>query len=672
VAPVPTRPSPVTPRAVAACVALALAACAPAPVDPAATGAAAPAAGALLKNRLADAPSAYLRRAATQPIPWQTWGDDALVRARALNRPLFVSVGYGACHWCEVMSETTLTDPQVIAALRDNFVPVKVDRDLNPDLDAAWQPLLVSLTGQGGWPLHVWLTPSGEPFFATGYQPAHAQDGQPGFLDLLKAQAAQWRADPARVQTQARRRATLLAAAARAEPTRADAPADTALRAQTDAAMRVYDPVAGGRRGAPKQPFDLPLEAMLDDPRPEVTRAALHTLASFATGALRDPVGGGFHRYCVDAAWRVPHFEKLAADNARLATLYLRAAALAPPQQAPAMRALAAETLDFLRASMWLEGDRVAVALPARAYTADGQRLEGGAAALTAEQVQALQARVPGLALTALGLEAPALPDGRFVPRAVGPMDAPATQALSLLRADRARLRSPEPDALAVLGDQARVLSALTHARWLATPPEAARWSASARALSARLHSDLSQAAAWPRAWGQGQPAGEATEADVLAVGHAALDVFEREADPASLALAQRALERLARAAPDATETRALGRRLRAHTDAPLDRAAAQVLIVAASLDAPEASALLAEAAPSVAPAWTRMAATPAQLEALATAAPWTQGKGLRDARPTAWVCAAGRCLPPMHDAPALRDALRADRRLSPAAEIAD
>lgn len=661
---------------VALTIALTTGACAPPPdrdtPPPTLTG------NGLLKNRLADAPSAYLRRAATQPIPWQAWGDDALMRARALNRPVFVSVGYGACHWCEVMAETTLTDPQVIAALRDDYVPVKVDRDLDPALDEAWQPLLVSLTGQGGWPLHVWLTPSGEPFYATGYQPAQGAPGEPGFIDTLRAQSARWRSDPGRVQTEARRRATLLAAAARPERAPAASSADTVLQAQNDAAMRVYDAATGGRRGAPKQPFDLPLEAMLDDPRPVVRRAALHSLSAYASGALRDAVGGGFHRYCVDAAWRTPHFEKLTADNARLASLYLRASTLAAdPAEAAAFRGVAAETLEFLLGAPWLPDDRVAVALPARSPGADGQRVEGGAVALTSARVRALRDQVPGLALESIGLDAPALPDGRAVPRFGLQPDAAALRALAALRADRARVRLAPPDALAVLGDQARVLSALSQALWLASADESTRWAARADALWARLMIDLPLTGPWPRAFADGRPTGEATPADVVAVGHAALDVFERTARPDALAWARRAVERALAADPAAPEAHALARRFRGHTgDASPEPSAAsteaQVLVVAANLNAPEARALLSEAAPAAAPRWTRLVATPAQLDALDAQVPWVRDKSLRDDRPTAWVCARGRCLPPTHAPEALRAALAAGLGVTPAVGRAD
>lgn len=666
-----------------------------------------PAEAEALTNTLADEASPYLRRHATQRIPWQPYSDATLERARRLGRPLFVSVGYAACHWCAVMSETTFDDPEVAALLAAETVPVKVDRELRPDLDARWQPLLVALSGTGGWPLNVWLTPDGRPFHAVGYQPARPDRGLPGFVDSVRTQADRWRTDRPRVETEARRRGALLEAAALpalpGDPTAAPTAPNAALEAVVVAAMGVYDRQHGGRLGAPKQPFDLPLEVMLASSRADAREAALHTLEALASSALRDAVGGGFHRYCVDAAWRVPHFEKLTDDNLRLVGLYHAAAERAAPDRAVDLRRVGDETLAFVRTQLALDGGRFGQALAARTADRTGAVREGGAAALDAETLEPLRVGLDPTVAGALGLTEPALADGRFVTRfPIHPR--PDTDAvLARLRALRAQLSPPRPEAQAVLGTNARMVSALLRASWSAQAGAARDLERQGNALLNLLRVELPETGAWPRANANGRAVGRAFAEDLAAVGHAALDAFERSGRVDALALARGAWQRVLeleaagelRFLGDAAvldpfaQALELGLRLYGHTgdttltaavtrlsatvgpvwmDRPLiaaslaqanARAAAfetQLLLVVPDF-APDTTLapFLSASAPARWPALTRLVAPVGALPGLIRAAPWIEGKTLRDGRPTAYLCTRGLCRRPTTDPAELR-----------------
>ena len=297
-----------------------------------------------MSNRLASATSPYLRQHADNPVAWHPWGEEALTLAKTENKPILLSIGYSACHWCHVMAHESFEDPAVAAVMNERFVNIKVDREERPDLDQIYQTAHALMTRRsGGWPLTMFLTPDGAPYFAGTYFPKSPRYGMPGFLDLLPRLAAAYHEQGAAIAEQSERLARALAALEPAEPAGAlpsTAPArDLALLKQR------FDPVDGGFGGAPKFPHAPELAFCLRAwQRRGDARAATvvrTTLSKMAEGGIFDQLGGGFCRYSVDAQWSIPHFEKMLYDNAALLALYADAAlALDEPAFAEVARAV--------------------------------------------------------------------------------------------------------------------------------------------------------------------------------------------------------------------------------------------------------------------------------------------------------------------------------------------
>ena len=272
-------------------------------------------------NRLAEETSPYLLQHADNPVDWYPWGDEALARARDQDRPILLSIGYAACHWCHVMEHESFEDPGTAAQMNELFVNVKVDREERPDLDAIYMDAVVALTGHGGWPMTVFLTPGGEPFFGGTYFPPAPRHGLPSFRQVLDAVASAYRERRADVGRSA---AQLVEAIRSSGDARASAEplTDSMLSEATRGLERVFDPEHGGFGGAPKFPPASVLEFLLRRAEPGMVTT---TLDAMAAGGMYDLVGGGFHRYSVDADWLVPHFEKMLYDNALLVPAYLHA-----------------------------------------------------------------------------------------------------------------------------------------------------------------------------------------------------------------------------------------------------------------------------------------------------------------------------------------------------------
>jgi uncharacterized protein YyaL (SSP411 family) len=280
-------------------------------------------------NRLILERSPYLLQHAHNPVSWWAWGDAPFEEARRTGKPVFLSVGYSTCHWCHVMERESFEDPEIARVLNARFVPIKVDREERPDVDAVYMAAVQLLTGRGGWPMSVWLTPDREPFFGGTYFPPRdgARGPARGFLSILNEIADVYAADPARVRaaTGALVSAVRAALAARGEPA-SDLPGPDAIKAAVTAYRLAFDPVHGGLRGAPKFPSSLPVRLLLRYHRrtrdADALAMATLTLEKMAAGGLHDQLGGGFHRYSTDAEWLVPHFEKMLYDNALLAVAY--------------------------------------------------------------------------------------------------------------------------------------------------------------------------------------------------------------------------------------------------------------------------------------------------------------------------------------------------------------
>jgi uncharacterized protein YyaL (SSP411 family) len=272
-------------------------------------------------NALAAESSPYLRQHAGNPVDWLPWGEQAFARAREQDRPLLVSIGYSSCHWCHVMERESFEDEQTAELMNANFVCVKVDREERPDVDALYMEAVQSITGHGGWPLNVFLTPEQLPFYGGTYFPPEPRQGMPSWQEVLSAIAHTWREDREQVQSGGERLRAHLASTAR--HARAEGPLrEGALEEALARAGESFDPRNGGFGGAPKFPQASLLEFLLL--RGEHAMAPA-TLRAMAAGGIHDQLGGGFSRYSVDASWTVPHFEKMLYDNALLARAYLHA-----------------------------------------------------------------------------------------------------------------------------------------------------------------------------------------------------------------------------------------------------------------------------------------------------------------------------------------------------------
>jgi uncharacterized protein YyaL (SSP411 family) len=299
-------------------------------------------------NRLAEQTSPYLLQHAHNPVDWYPWGTEALERARREDRPIFLSIGYAACHWCHVMERESFEDPKLAELLNREFVPIKVDREERPDIDEVYMAAVQAMTGSGGWPMSVFLTPDLEPFYGGTYFPPDDRHGLPGFGRVLAAVADAYRTRREEVVAQSQ----MLAAHLREQLTTPSGRSDVAPM-QLEAAVRrlqaTFDAVNGGFGAAPKFPAPMTLEFMLRAWRGSSDASVLGmvtgTLDAMAGGGIHDQLGGGFARYSTDAAWLVPHFEKMLYDNAQLAHCYLEAFR---GTGEPRYRAVVESTLDFV------------------------------------------------------------------------------------------------------------------------------------------------------------------------------------------------------------------------------------------------------------------------------------------------------------------------------------
>jgi uncharacterized protein YyaL (SSP411 family) len=282
-------------------------------------------------NRLFLESSPYLLQHAHNPVNWYPWGDEAFEAARRLGRPVLLSVGYSTCHWCHVMEEESFEDEEIARYLNENYIAIKVDREERPDIDAVYMAAVQAMTGRGGWPMTVWLTPDQKPFFGGTYFPARDGDrgAQKGFLTILASLRAAYADDRGQVESAAGNLSAMVRENLAGPIPGSDLPGRSALQAAFADYQRAYDPQFGGVGGGTKFPASLPIRFLLRYHRNTGDEQALgmasHTLEQMARGGLRDQVGGGFHRYSVDRQWLVPHFEKMLYDNALLAVAYLEA-----------------------------------------------------------------------------------------------------------------------------------------------------------------------------------------------------------------------------------------------------------------------------------------------------------------------------------------------------------
>ncbi len=361
-----------------------------------------------MANRLAGASSPYLQQHATNPVDWYPWGGEAFAKAKELSRPILLSIGYSACHWCHVMARESFSNPETAALMNAGFINVKVDREERPDVDAIHMAALQTLTGSGGWPLTVVLTPEGEPFFAGTYWPDQPRHGLPDFRTVLQAVLRAWTDNPAEVtETAADLTRHLRQQVSLSERRSALSPAVT--EAAVEQLLSTYDERHGGFGAAPKFPAHSTMRFLLERSEPAARDMALGTLRNMARGGIFDQLGGGLARYTVDEAWLVPHFEKMLFDSAQflgLCALAFRASG------EPGFRRAALLSADWLRSDLMTEAGTFMAAL-----SAESGGVEGGYYLWTATELEQLLAAagLADLAGTAWGASEAGNHEGRNI-----------------------------------------------------------------------------------------------------------------------------------------------------------------------------------------------------------------------------------------------------------------
>ncbi|MGD9484886.1 thioredoxin domain-containing protein [Streptomyces sp. TRM70308] len=343
-------------------------------------------------NRLADEQSPYLLQHASNPVDWWPWGEEAMQEAKRRDVPVLLSVGYSSCHWCHVMAHESFEDAETAAYLNEHFVSVKVDREERPDVDSVYMEAVQAATGQGGWPMTVFLTPSGEPFYFGTYFPPAPRSGMPSFRQVLEGVRGAWAERRGEVDEVAGRVAGELAGRtiAYAEGTAPRQPGEAELADALLGLTREFDAVRGGFGGAPKFPPSMALEFLLRHYARTGAEGALQmvraTCEAMARGGLYDQLGGGFARYSVDAEWVVPHFEKMLYDNALLCRVY---AHLWRATGSGLARRVALETADFLVRELRTGQGGFASALDADSDDGTGRHREGAYYVWTPDELRA-------------------------------------------------------------------------------------------------------------------------------------------------------------------------------------------------------------------------------------------------------------------------------------------
>ena len=495
-------------------------------------------------NRLVLEDSPYLLQHAHNPVNWFPWGDAAFAEAKRLGRPVLLSIGYSTCHWCHVMEEESFDDEGIATLINQRYVAIKVDREERPDLDALYMAAVVKLSGSGGWPMTVWLTPERAPFWAGTYFPPNDGDrGIPrGLRTLLTTLADTYANQPTQAAAAARDLLQHLQTPtpAPAAGTVLDA---TTIEAAVTATRRAFDAANGGLTSQRKFPSSTPLRALLRYYRRttdvDVLRMITTTLDHMAAGGLRDQLGGAFHRYATDAAWQVPHFEIMLYDNALLALTYLEAYQVTGRT---AYGQIVHEILDYLAAEMQAPAGGFWSATDADSVGADGRRREGAFFTWTPDELRAALTE-PDLASAALryfGVTPNGTVDGRSVLRVAEPnaLDAfgLASVRAQLLRGRKTRPR-PAIDKKLVTAWNGLTISAFARAALVFDSPSLATVAArAAETLLAHATSD----GRLPRRLVGHQPGPTAVLDDYACLIAGLLDLYEATGTPHWLADARR------------------------------------------------------------------------------------------------------------------------------------
>jgi uncharacterized protein YyaL (SSP411 family) len=405
-----------------------------------------------MPNRLAAETSPYLRQHQDNPVDWYPWGEEALGRARREQRPLLVSIGYSACHWCHVMERESFEDPEIAAYMNESFVCIKVDREERPDVDAVCMEACQAMTGQGGWPLNAFLTPDRAPFYVGTYFPPESRHGLPSWRAVLEAVATAW--DTQRDEVRRSGASVLSSIGASARMRASQDPITPAILQEAITGLRSsYDQVNGGFAHAPKFPMPSAIEFLLGQGETEMS---LGTLRAMASGGIHDQVGGGFARYAVDPTWTVPHFEKMLYDNALLARAYLHGFQVSGD---PLLRRACEETLDWaLRELRGPEGGFCA------ALDADSEGVEGKFYVWTAEELRTVLGELAEPAMRYFGATEAGNFEGANVLEARGPEPVQRTEIRERLLSARAERVRPGLDDKRLCAWNALMITALAEA----------------------------------------------------------------------------------------------------------------------------------------------------------------------------------------------------------------
>ena len=518
-----------------------------------------------MTNRLARETSPYLLQHAHNAVDWYPWGDEALQRARTEDRPILLSIGYSACHWCHVMERESFEDDETAALMNRWFVNIKVDREERPDLDSIYMRAVQAMTGQGGWPLTAFLVPDGRPFYGGTYFPPEPRHGMPSFRQVLSGAANAYatrrdevlRAGDRLKSALDRRSIEPLAGIGRKTGTGQGEGPDAGLVARSVAlAGRTFDPARGGFGAAPKFPQAGFLDFLLrtGDARAPGPSMAIQTLTCMAAGGIRDHAGGGFHRYSVDARWLVPHFEKMLYDNALIARALTRAHLLGATHLGP----VAAETLDYILEDLTSPDGVFYSARDADSEDDEGTSVEGAFYLWTPAQVAALLDRdAARLLCRVYDVSESGNFEGRNILHLPHDLDAVARQegtsagelwralqaSLTVLKAGRGKRPAPMRDEKVLTCWNGLAIQALAEAGPALSREEYTR--AAARAADCLLNTVRRPDGDLYRVWAGGQVRVDGFLEDYGALGCACLSLYEATLEPRWLEAAGSIADRL-------------------------------------------------------------------------------------------------------------------------------
>jgi uncharacterized protein YyaL (SSP411 family) len=503
----------------------------------------------VMPNRLAGETSPYLLQHANNPVDWFPWGPDALARAKLLDRPIFLSIGYAACHWCHVMERESFEDEATARILNDRFVAIKVDREERPDLDSIYMSAVQAMTGSGGWPMSVFLTPDGAPFYGGTYFPDRPRHGMPSFHQVLEGVWQGWTTQRGEVLAAGQRLVSALVQQQRAVAGTGTVtpPLDAAFFDRVDAALNArLDTVNGSWGGAPKFPQPMTIEYLLrriasaaDGLEPLVTL----TLDRMADGGIRDQLGGGFHRYATDVRWLVPHFEQMLYDNAQLARAYLHAWAVLGEERGGRYREIATGTLDYLLRELATDDGAFA-----SSQDADTDGIEGLTFTWRASEIRDVLGDAAPAFTAAYGVTEDGNWEGVTILSRVTPPGRPEAEAdlaRSRARLLERRATRPQParDDKALAAWNGLAIAAFAEAgRLLGEERYTAAATRAAEAIAAGL---LGEDGTLRRSWKDGRAVGQGVLEDHAHLAEGLLALYEATFDERWFAVARRLADRI-------------------------------------------------------------------------------------------------------------------------------